>query len=194
MGLLADAQIAELCTGAEKMIDPFEPRQVREWRGMPALSYGLSSAGYDIRLAREFRIFDPAKSAGSGAAVIDPKAMKPELFELVEADACTIPPHSYVLGASMETFRMPADVMGIVIGKSTLARCGIILNITPLEPGWKGVLTLEIGNATPMPVVLRAWEGVGQVLFVQTDRPPRGTYVDRAGKYQDQAGVTLAKV
>ena len=181
--LLNDKQIAAY--GME-MISPFKAAQVREGG---VISYGLSSYGYDIRVADEFRIFTPTYAG----TVIDPKAFNNSAFVEIIDDTCVIPPNSFMLARSFEYMRVPEDVMCLVVGKSTYARCGIIINVTPLEPGWCGHITIEISNTAPLPAKIYAGEGIAQVLFFKGEKPDV-TYADRAGKYQGQTGVTLPKV
>ncbi|MBE3550443.1 MAG: dCTP deaminase [Brockia lithotrophica] len=173
------------------MIEPFSPTQVREVDGRKIISYGLSSFGYDVRIAGEFYIF-----ASLDAAVVDPKDFPAHAMvrkEVGPHEAVIIPPNSYALGRSLEYFRMPEDVVGICLGKSTYARAGIIVNVTPLEPGWEGHVTIEISNATPLPAKVYAHEGIMQVVFLRGARPGV-TYRDREGKYQMQRGVTFPRV
>ena len=188
-GVYADWQIIDSSTWL-KMIEPFEPKQVKEVNGQRVISYGLSSFGYDMRVANEFKIF----SASTGQlTVIDPKAIKEKALVDYVGGYCIIPPNSFALARSVEYFRMPANVTGIVLGKSTYARCGIVTNFTPLESGWEGFVTIEISNTTPVPVKVYANEGVAQCLFFGGEFP-LVTYADRKGKYQAQTGITLAKV
>lgn len=167
------------------MIDPFVPGQVRDG----VVSYGLSSFGYDIRVADEFKVFTDVHSV-----VVDPKAFDPRSFVDIQGDHCIIPPNSFALARTLEYFRIPEDVLVVCVGKSTYARCGIIVNVTPLEPGWHGHLTLEISNTTPLPAKVYANEGLAQLLFFQGDEVPAVTYAQRAGKYQGQQGVTLPRM
>lgn len=167
------------------MIEPFEERQVRE----SVISYGLSSYGYDMRVARTFRIFTNVNSA-----IVDPKAFDERSFVEFEGDVCIIPPNSFALATSVEYFRIPRNVMTICVGKSTYARCGIITNVTPFEPQWEGHVTLEISNTTPLPAKIYAGEGISQVLFFESDEPCQVSYADRKGKYQQQRGVTLPRI
>ena len=188
-GVYADWQIIDSSTWL-KMIEPFEPKQVKEVNGQRVISYGLSSFGYDMRVANEFKIF----SASTGQlTVIDPKAIEEKALVDYVGGYCIIPPNSFALARSVEYFRMPANVTGIVLGKSTYARCGIVTNFTPLESGWEGFVTIEISNTTPVPVKVYANEGVAQCLFFGGEFP-LVTYADRKGKYQAQTGITLAKV
>ena len=188
-GVYADWQIIDSSTWL-KMIEPFEPKQVKEVNGQRVISYGLSSFGYDMRVANEFKIF----SASTGQlTVIDPKAIEEKALVDYVGGYCIIPPNSFALARSVEYFRMPANVTGIVLGKSTYARCGIVTNFTPLESGWEGFVTIEISNTTPVPVKVYANEGIAQCLFSGGEFP-LVTYADRKGKYQAQTGITLAKV
>jgi dCTP deaminase len=168
-----------------RMIEPFEERLQRHG----VISYGLSSMGYDMRIAPEFKIF-----TNINATVVDPKGFDSRSFVDYVGDVCIIPPNSFVLGRSVEYFRMPRHVLGIVLGKSTYARCGIAVNMTPLEPGWEGHLTIEIANTTPLPAKIYANEGVAQVIFFGSAEACDISYADRAGKYQAQTGITLAKL
>ncbi len=152
------------------------------------ISYGLGSFGYDIRIDDEFRIFTDVHSTE-----IDPKNFNEDAFVEVKDDSCLIPPNSFCLGKSLEKFDMPDDLFGLVVGKSTYARCGIIVNMTPIEPGWKGYLTIEISNTTPLPARIYSDEGIAQVVFFRGERP-EVTYDDRNGKYQDQEGIEVAKL
>lgn len=171
---------------ARGMIDPFEPQLVRQANGAGAISYGTSSYGYDVRCAREFKVF-----SNLNATVIDPKDFDPASFVSVEGDVCVIPPNSFALAATVERFRIPEDVLTICVGKSTYARCGIIVNVTPLEPEWEGTVTLELSNTTPLPAKVYAGEGIAQMVFLQSDERCQTTYKDRGGKYLGQVGVTL---
>ncbi|HZB96086.1 MAG TPA: dCTP deaminase [Herpetosiphonaceae bacterium] len=169
------------------MIEPFEERQVREG----VISYGVSSYGYDIRVADEYKIFT---SATGELTVVDPKHFDPKGFKDFKGPECIIPPNSFALARTVEYFRIPRDVITICVGKSTYARCGIIVNVTPFEPGWEGFVTLEISNTTPLPARIYSNEGISQVLFFQGDEFPSVSYADRKGKYQGQQGVTLPKM
>ena len=170
------------------IIEPFEPGQVREYRGQRVISYGTSSYGYDIRCADEFKIFTNINSA-----VVDPKHFDESSFVDLQADVCIIPPNSFALARTVEYFRIPRNVLTICLGKSTYARCGIIVNVTPLEPEWEGHVTLEFSNTTPLPARIYANEGVAQILFFESDEVCETSYRDRGGKYQGQRGVTLPK-
>lgn len=168
------------------MIEPFEPKQVRRVGARKVISYGTSSYGYDVRCATEFKIFTNINSA-----IVDPKAFDENSFVDVVSDVCIIPPNSFVLARTIEYFRIPRNVLTICVGKSTYARCGIIVNVTPLEPEWEGHVTLEFSNTTPLPAKIYAHEGVAQVLFFESDEACDTSYLDRSGKYQGQRGVTL---
>ena len=168
------------------MIEPFEPKQVRYVDNKKVISYGVSSYGYDVRCAPEFKIFTNINSA-----VVDPKNFTPDSFVDVESDVCIIPPNSFALARTVEYFRIPRDVLVVCLGKSTYARCGIIVNVTPLEPEWEGQVTLEFSNTTTLPAKIYANEGVAQMLFFQSDEPCAVSYKDRGGKYQGQKGVTV---
>jgi dCTP deaminase len=167
------------------MIEPFEDRQVRQG----VVSYGLSSYGYDIRVADEFKVFTNINST-----VVDPKAFDERSFVDIKADICIIPPNSFALAKTVEYFRIPRDVLTVCVGKSTYARCGLIVNVTPFEPEWEGYVTLEISNTTPLPAKVYANEGACQFLFLQGNEPCEVSYADRAGKYMGQKGVTLPKL
>jgi len=187
MSIKSDRWIREM---AQKygMIEPFEPGQVREQRGGRVISYGTSSYGYDIRCADEFKIFTNINSA-----VVDPKNFDSNSFVDVKSDVCIIPPNSFALARTLEYFRIPRSVLTICLGKSTYARCGIIVNVTPLEPEWEGHVTLEFSNTSPLPAKIYANEGVAQVLFFESDQECETSYKDRGGKYQGQRGVTLPR-
>jgi len=167
------------------MIEPFEERLVRQG----AISFGLSSYGYDLRIADQFKIFTNVYNT-----VVDPKAFDPRSFVDFTGDSCIVPPNSFALGRSVEYFRIPRNVMTICLGKSTYARCGIIVNVTPFEPEWEGFVTLEISNTTPLPAKIYANEGIAQVLFFESDETCAVSYADRQGKYQAQQGIVLPKV
>jgi len=187
MSIKADTWIRRMAE-AHGLIEPFEPRQVRENRGGQVISYGTSSYGYDIRCAAEFKIFTNINSA-----IVDPKNFDDNSFVDVQADVCIIPPNSFALARTVEYFRIPRNVMVLCLGKSTYARCGIIVNVTPLEPEWEGHVTLEFSNTTPLPAKIYANEGVAQVIFFESDETCEVSYKDRKGKYQGQSGVTLPK-
>ena len=167
------------------MIEPFVDDQVRAG----VVSFGLSSYGYDIRVADEFKIFTNINNT-----VIDPKNFDPQSFVDIKKDVCIVPPNSFALARTIEYFRIPRDVLTVCLGKSTYARCGIIVNVTPFEPEWEGFVTLEISNTTPLPAKIYANEGIAQVLFFKGSEPPEVSYRDKAGKYQGQVGVTLPKL
>jgi dCTP deaminase len=172
----------------EGMIEPFSDRLVRSVGGAGIISYGVSSFGYDLRAAREWKIFVNAFNT-----VVDPKNFDPKSFIDFEGDEVIIPPNSFVLARSMEFMRIPENVMVVALGKSSYARCGVVANVTPLEPGWEGHVTLEFSNTTPLPAKMYAGEGCVQLLFFEGERP-EVTYKDRQGKYQGQTGVTLPRL
>jgi len=184
MTVLSDKWIKEMVR-THNMISPFEDKQVRGTK----ISYGLSSFGYDARVSNEFKIFTNINSE-----IIDPKNFKQNNFISKNGEECIIPPNSFVLSNTVEYFKIPNDVMVICLGKSTYARCGIIVNVTPLEPSWEGHVTLEISNATPLPAKIYANEGVAQFIFLKGNEKPDITYADRDGKYMKQSGVTLPKI
>ncbi len=167
------------------MIEPFEENLVRKG----VISYGLSSYGYDLRIADEFKIFTNVAST-----IVDPKNFDERSFVSVKGDYCIIPPNSFALGRSVEYFRIPRDVIGICLGKSTYARCGIIVNVTPLEPCWEGYLTVEISNTTPLPAKIYAGEGIAQIIFIKGNEECEISYKDRKGKYMYQPGIVIPKV
>src|ERR1700709_265305 len=172
------------------MIEPFVPDQVRVSEdGRKIVSYGTSSYGYDIRVANEFKIFTNINST-----IVDPKNFDSNSFVDFKGDVCIIPPNSFALARTVEYFRIPRSVLTICLGKSTYARCGIIVNVTPLEPEWEGHVTLEFSNSTPLPAKIYANEGARQFLFLQGNEPCETSYLDKAGKYQGQRGVTLPKI
>ena len=184
MAIKADRWIRKMSL-EHRMIEPFEDRQVRAG----VISYGLSSYGYDIRVADEFKVFTNINST-----VVDPKNFDARSFVDVKADVCIIPPNSFALAKTVEYFRIPRDVLTVCVGKSTYARCGIITNVTPFEPEWEGFVTLEISNTTPLPARVYANEGIAQVLFFQSDEMCEVSYADKKGKYQRQQGLTLPKL
>jgi dCTP deaminase len=167
------------------MIEPFEESQA----GSGIISYGVSSYGYDMRIADEFKVF-----TNINTTIVDPKSFSTESFVDFKGKECIIPPNSFALGKSVEHFNIPRNILGIVLGKSTYARAGIIVNVTPLEPGWRGFVTIEISNTTPLPVKIYANEGIAQVLFLESDEPCEISYADKKGKYQNQTGIWLPKV
>ncbi|HUN24318.1 MAG TPA: dCTP deaminase [Anaerolineales bacterium] len=170
----------------QQMIEPFEAGQISQGK----ISYGLSSFGYDIRVADEFRIFTPATGL---LTVVDPKAIDDNAMVYFRGNECIIPPNSFALARTVEYFRIPRNILTICLGKSTYARCGIIVNVTPFEPEWEGYVTIEISNTTPLPARIYANEGIAQVLFFEGDQP-EVSYKDRKGKYQGQVGITLPRV
>ncbi len=167
------------------MIEPFNRKQVRKG----VISYGVSSYGYDMRISDEFKIFTNINNT-----VVDPKNFDPKSFVDYKGDVCIIPPNSFVLASSLEYFRIPRDVLVICLGKSTYARCGLIVNVTPLEPEWEGHVTIEISNTTPLPAKIYANEGIAQLLFLQAAEICEVSYKDKAGKYQAQKGITLPRM
>jgi dCTP deaminase len=167
------------------MIEPFVDEQVRQG----VVSYGVSSYGYDVRVGNEFKVFTNVYNT-----VVDPKSFDPRSFVDIVADECIIPPNSFALASTIEYFRIPRDILTVCLGKSTYARCGIIVNVTPFEPEWEGHVTIEISNTTPLPAKIYANEGIAQVLFFQGDEPCERSYKDKKGKYQAQRGVTLPKL
>ena len=184
MGIMPDSWIREMAQ-TQTMIEPFVESQKREG----VISFGLSSYGYDARVSDEFKVFTNVDSA-----VVDPKAFSPQSFVDRQGPVCIIPPNSFVLARTVEYFRIPRDVLVICLGKSTYARCGIIVNVTPLEPEWEGHVTLEFSNTTPLPANVYANEGACQFLFLKGEGPCETSYKDRAGKYMGQKGVTLPKL
>lgn len=184
MGIKADRWIRKMAI-EERMIEPFEPGQVRNG----VISYGVSSYGYDIRVADEYKIFTNVYSV-----VVDPKNFDPQSMVDFRGEICVIPPNSFALARTVEYFRIPKDVLTICVGKSTYARCGIIVNVTPFEPAWEGFVTLEISNTTPLPARIYSNEGIAQVLFFQGDEPCETTYADKKGKYQYQQSIVLPKL
>lgn len=187
MSVMSDKWIKEKAI-KDKMIEPFEGKQVRNKDGARVISYGVSSYGYDARVANEFKIFTNVNSM-----IVDPKNFNENVFVDRKGDACIIPPNSFVLARTVEYFKIPHDVIVICLGKSTYARCGIVVNVTPLEPGWEGHVTLEFSNTTPLPAKIYANEGACQLLFFKGNEPCEVSYADRKGKYMKQTGVTLPK-
>lgn len=187
MSIKSDSWIRRMAE-TQQMIEPFESGQVREGDIGRMISYGTSSYGYDVRCADEFKIFTNINSA-----VVDPKNFDQSSFVDVKSDICIIPPNSFALARTVEYLRIPRNVLTVCLGKSTYARCGIIVNVTPLEPEWEGHVTLEFSNTTPLPAKIYANEGVAQFLFFESDEVCETSYADRAGKYQGQRGVTLPK-
>ena len=188
MSIKSDKWIRRMAE-SHRMIEPFEARQVREAEGKKIVSYGTSSYGYDIRASDEFKIFTNINST-----IVDPKAFDPKSFVDFKGPVCIIPPNSFALARTVEYFRIPRNVLTVCLGKSTYARCGIIVNVTPFEPEWEGYVTLEFSNTTPLPAKIYANEGVAQVLFFESDEVCETSYADRGGKYQGQKGVTLPKI
>ena len=182
--ILVDWEIREYAK-KYRMIEPFEENLKRDG----VISYGLSSMGYDIRVTEEYKIFTNVRTA-----VVDPKNFSPDSFVDFKGAVCAIPPNSFALARSVEYFRLPRSIMGLCLGKSSYARCGIVVNITPLEPEWQGHLTIEISNTTPLPARIYSHEGIAQVLFFESGSLPEVSYADRKGKYQGQQGITLPRV
>lgn len=185
MSIKSDQWIARMAE-THGMIEPFAPQQVRMQDGQKIISYGTSSYGYDVRCANEFKVFTNINSS-----IVDPKHFDPNSFVDFTSDVCIIPPNSFALARTVEYFRIPRNVLTICLGKSTYARCGIIVNVTPLEPEWEGHVTLEFSNTTTLPAKIYAGEGVAQMLFLESDEVCLTSYKDRKGKYQGQKGVTL---
>lgn len=189
MTILCDSSIRTLCETETPMISPFIPNQVRAVDGTPIISYGLSSAGYDVRLGRKFKIFTNVHNA-----LIDPLNLNPEMYVEHEGDYCIIPPNSYILGHTIETFNIPRDLLGICLGKSTYARLASIVNVTPIEPEFEGDVVIEIANLSPLPLKVYAGMGIAQFLFLKLDSPCAVSYKTRGGKYQGQRGLTTARL
>ena len=187
MSIKADKWIRRMAS-EQGMIEPFEAGQVRANGGNRLISYGTSSYGYDVRCSSHFKVFTNINSA-----TVDPKQFDESSFVDVNSDVCVIPPNSFALASTVEYFRIPRNVLTICLGKSTYARCGIIVNVTPLEPEWEGHVTLEFSNTTTLPAKIYANEGVAQMLFFESDEVCEVSYKDRGGKYQGQTGVTLPK-
>lgn len=187
MSVKSDRWIREQAA-KHQMISPFEPRQVKSIDDKRVISYGTSSYGYDVRCSNVFKIFSNLHST-----IVDPKNFDERSLSDVEGDFCVIPPNSFALASTIEYFKIPRDVLTICLGKSTYARCGIIVNVTPLEPEWEGRVTLEFSNTTNLPAKIYANEGVAQMIFLQSDEACEESYADRKGKYQGQVGVTLPK-
>ncbi len=187
MSIKSDRWIREMAL-QQRMIEPFAPQQVRVTDGRRIVSYGTSSYGYDVRCANEFKIFTNINST-----IVDPKHFDVNSFVDQTSDVCIIPPNSFALARTVEYFRIPRNVMVVCLGKSTYARCGIIVNVTPLEPEWEGHVTLEFSNTTTLPAKIYAHEGVAQLLFFESDEVCEASYRDRGGKYQGQTGVTLPR-
>ena len=187
MTIKSDSWIKKMA-GEENMISPFEPDQIKSLAGNKDISYGTSSYGYDVRCSSNFKVFTNINSA-----VVDPKNFDKNSFVDYEGDTCIIPPNSFALASTIEYFKIPRSVLTICLGKSTYARCGIIVNVTPLEPEWEGHVTLEFSNTTTLPAKIYANEGVAQMLFFESDTVCETSYKDRGGKYQKQTGVTLPR-
>lgn len=184
MAIKSDRWIKEMSI-KHKMIEPFADRQVRAG----VISYGVSSYGYDMRVADEFKVFTNVRTS-----IVDPKNFDANAFVEIQSDICTIPPNSFALARSVEYFRIPRKILTVCVGKSTYARCGIITNVTPFEPEWEGFVTLEISNTTPLPARIYANEGIAQVLFFESDEMCEISYADKKGKYQAQTGITVPKL
>ncbi len=184
MSIKSDKWIKRMAT-EHQMIVPFEERQIRDG----VISYGLSSYGYDIRVANEFKIF-----TNVNCAIVDPKNFDEQSFVDFKGDVCIVPPNSFALARTVEYFKIPRNVLTICLGKSSYARCGIILNVTPFEPEWEGFATLEISNTTPLPAKIYANEGIAQVVFFESDEPCEVSYADKKGKYQAQRDITLPRI
>lgn len=187
MSIKSDGWIKRMAL-TEGMILPFEPDQVRNSESGKVISYGTSSYGYDVRCADEFKVFTNVHST-----IVDPKNFDEKNFVDIKSDVCIIPPNSFALARTVEKFKIPRGVLTVCLGKSTYARCGIIVNVTPLEPEWEGYVTLEFSNTTPLPAKIYANEGVAQMLFFESDEICQVSYSDRGGKYQNQVGVTLPR-
>jgi dCTP deaminase len=187
MSVKSDRWIRRMAS-EQGMIEPFEAGMVRQVEGHKVISYGTSSYGYDVRCADEFKVFTNINST-----IVDPKRFDERSFVDIRANECLIPPNSFALARTVEFFRIPRDVLTICLGKSTYARCGIIVNVTPLEPEWEGHVTLEFSNTTPLPARIYAFEGVAQMVFLGADEICETSYADRGGKYQGQRGVTLPR-
>jgi dCTP deaminase len=188
MALQSDRWIRRMAI-EKKMIEPFADRQIRESGGKKLVSFGLSSYGYDLRVAEEFKVFTNVYNS-----IVDPKNFRADAFVDIKGDTCIIPPNSFALARSVEYFRIPRDVLTLCIGKSTYARCGIIVNVTPFEPEWEGYVTLEISNTTPLPAKIYAGEGLAQVLFFTASEVCEISYADRKGKYMKQMEITYPSI
>lgn len=188
MTLQADKWIRRMAM-EKKMIEPFADRQMRESQGKKLVSYGLSSYGYDLRVAEEFKVFTNVYNS-----IVDPKDFRPDAFVDIKGETCVIPPNSFALARSVEYFRIPRNVLTLCIGKSTYARCGIIVNVTPFEPEWEGYVTLEISNTTPLPAKIYAGEGLAQVLFFIASEECELSYAERNGKYMNQMEITYPTI
>lgn len=189
MGVHADHWIRRMAR-EKGMIEPFEEKLIRRnEKDAPVISYGLSSYGYDLRVADEFKVFTNVFNS-----IVDPKAFDDRSFVTIQGESCIVPPNSFALARSVEYFRIPRDVITLCVGKSTYARCGIIVNVTPFEPEWEGHVTLEISNTTPLPARIYAGEGLAQVLFLAGSEPCETSYAERGGKYQAQRGITVPRM
>jgi dCTP deaminase len=188
MGVHSDTWIRQMAK-EHGMIEPFEEALVRKSGDKPVISYGLSSFGYDLRVANEFKVFTNVYNA-----VVDPKNFDDRSMVTMEGETCLVPPNSFALARSVEYFRIPRNVLTLCVGKSTYARCGIIVNVTPFEPEWEGHVTLEISNTTPLPARIYAGEGLAQVLFLAGAEPCETSYADRGGKYQKQRGIVVPRM
>lgn len=184
MSIKSDKWITRMCREVN-MIEPFEEKQIRKG----TISYGVSSYGYDIRVADEYKIFTNVNNT-----LVDPKGFDNRNFVTITGDHCIIPPNSFALAKTVEYFRIPRNVLAICVGKSTYARCGLIVNVTPLEPEWEGILTLEISNTTPLPAKVYSNEGIAQLIFLESDESCETSYRDKSGKYMNQPGLTLPKL
>jgi len=187
VSILSDVEIIE--RAKKGMIEPFSATQVKEVNGNRVISYGVSSYGYDMRISDEFKIFTNVNTA-----IVDPKNFDEKSYVDYKGNMCIIPPNSFCLAKSVEYFRIPRDVLTICVGKSTYARCGIIVNVTPFEPEWEGYVTIEISNTTPLPAKIYANEGIAQVIFLKADTVCATSYADKGGKYQKQMDLTLPKL
>jgi len=185
MSLKEDKWIRQMAL-EEGMIEPFIENQVRKINNKKVVSYGLSSYGYDLRIGNRFKVFTNVYNS-----VVDPKNFREDSFVDIEADSCIIPPNSFALAVSIEYFRVPRNILTICLGKSTYARCGIIVNVTPFEPEWEGYVTIEISNTTPLPAIVYANEGIAQVLFLEANHVCETSYADKKGKYMNQEGITV---
>jgi dCTP deaminase len=184
MSVMSDRWIRRMAK-EHRMIEPFSEKQVREG----VVSYGVSSYGYDVRIADEFKIFTNINST-----IVDPKHFDARSFVDFKGEVCIIPPNSFALARTVEYFRIPRNIITVCLGKSTYARCGIIVNVTPFEPEWEGIVTLEVSNTTPLPAKIYANEGIAQVLFFEGNEPCETSYKDKKGKYQAQSGLTLPRM
>ncbi|AHF97211.1 MAG: dCTP deaminase [Desulfurella sp.] len=187
MSILSDKEIIK--RARQGMIEPFAETQVKLVNGKKVISYGVSSYGYDMRISNEFKIFTNVNNS-----IVDPKNFDDKSYVDFVGDVCIIPPNSFVLAKSVEYFRIPRDILTICVGKSTYARCGIIVNVTPFEPEWEGYVTIEISNTTPLPAKIYANEGIAQVIFLKASEVCQVSYADKGGKYQKQEGLTLPKI